>query len=322
MDPDVYVGLVLVDACVSMCRLNGKPGMLDLHCVPGHTVNMPATLRHPADGYASYIRPLSSCASFLMFALDTLTTSKPGLSERQRPRCLGTAIHEALTAIKETRESGNSLLYSPHMHTDENGHPLDSDHLRRERIVLMTCGPPTRGPGAVPHDFVSDHPRFTDAKKHSQEFFDRLADVAVGLNVKVDLYGISFSPIGLALVRSLPKATCGIISLHSVITPDLFGYQIADSLNRTFGDRGIFDIRLSRGMRLTSIIGDVTERLRPEEAGERKLTTNACLLRSVEIGSSVSLYMEATSDFGQEDLYIQVDDFLLIQTSLTDVYWC
>lgn len=110
MEGAVLVGLLLVDGCVSLCHLKGKQGILDLHCIPGHTINMPASLRRPPGGFTSCIRPLSDARGSLSFVLDALMTSKPQLPERMRPRCLGTSIHEALMAIKETREQGAKQL--------------------------------------------------------------------------------------------------------------------------------------------------------------------------------------------------------------------
>lgn len=176
----------------------------------------------------------------------------------------------------------------------------------QERVVVITCGPPNYGPGSIPSDLPDHDPRKKEAGEQSRAYFDRLAEAALGLRVKIDLYGVSYSPIGLSLIQTLPKTTGGVLSLHSVIAPDLFATQISESLSRTFGTEGVFDVRLSRGLRLSSMIGQVSDRMRKESAGMRKHTPNACLLKSMEIGKSLSLFIEATSNFGHDDLYIQV----------------
>lgn len=150
---DVSVGLVFVDSCVSVVNLKAKSGMVNLHCLPGHTVNVPPTLRTPTGGFHSCLAPLETSRDAFNLALDGITSVK------KSKRCLGTAVHEALMILRETRQ----------------------EEIRSQRIVLFTCGMPTHGPGSVPLSYTENGQQSQEAKRDSIEFFRRLADVASGM---------------------------------------------------------------------------------------------------------------------------------------------
>lgn len=169
----------------------------------------------------------------------------------------------------------------------------------------MTCGPPNVGSGSVPPE-LKDVSRFQQAKLESQEYFDRLADVASKMGVVIDVYGISNASVGLSLIERLAKYTSGVVSLQSVIWPSLFATQIVESMRHSFGTNGLFDIRLSRGLRLSHMMGHLHEKLSNPPSQKWKMTTNACLLKSMHVGKTLNLFFEATSDFHGDELYVQV----------------
>lgn len=74
----------------------------------------------------------------------------------------------------------------------------------------------------------------------------------------MDLFGIGPSSVGVAELEPLTRATGGSISIHSAINAAMLACSMQSALCGTFGTGGLLDVRLSSGLQLVSVIGNVS----------------------------------------------------------------
>lgn len=175
---------------------------------------------------------------------------------RLRPRCLGSALEVAISLIKnygKAREAGE-------LGSDTSDKRADSS--RREflggRVLVMTSGPCTVGPGSVVFDDDVDHNQGS-VQRSSIKYFTRVADEARSRGVVIDVLcgGLGIAP-GVSYMLPLAQETGGALLLH-----EGFG-KLACSTIKTASCQPVFtnasfDVQLSPGIRVTQLIGPIAE---------------------------------------------------------------
>ncbi|GMH33540.1 hypothetical protein BSKO_01374 [Bryopsis sp. KO-2023] len=295
LHPATEVALLSFDGSISVYNLKSKPGLIEAHTIPGQVIHLPKGARKVLSNGDPIMCKAGSCLPAIELVLDSLSAQQTHLPERDRPRCLGMGIHEALLLIQEWRKNPGLAV------------PQGQSIPRNERVLVIMGGLGTYGPGAMVLDSNGELVNFKDdPARDGIKMFTRLAAVAQGMGVPVDLFGVGPSSNGVALLEPLGRASGGGLTMHSCVNSAMLAKSIQMSLARTFGTHGLLDVRLSPGLEVTSVIGNVFDRMGSGESGVRKLSSNACTIRNLEVGKAYGLWVEATRDLDQQDLYMQV----------------
>lgn len=76
----------------------------------------------------------------------------------------------------------------------------------------------------------------------------------------MDLFGIGPSSVGVAELEPLTRATGGSTAIHCSINATMLACAMEHALWGTFGTGGLLDVRLSSGLQLVSVIGNVSRK--------------------------------------------------------------
>lgn len=77
------------------------------------------------------------------------------------------------------------------------------------------------------------------------------------LGVAVDVFGLGQSSAGVALLEPLGRSTGGSTTIHYSVNATMLASSLHAALWGTFGTNGLVDVRLSQGLQLVSVIGNV-----------------------------------------------------------------
>ncbi|CAD7703524.1 unnamed protein product [Ostreobium quekettii] len=294
LHPDTPVAIISLDACVSVHNLGTKPGILESHTLPGQIGSLHPGARALFLGACPKFSKIGSCLPTAESIVQSLTPYRPDLVAMERPRCLGPGLHEALHLMQDFRNGQSTGDQSATARRGAEG-----------RVMALVGGGPTHGPGAVALDAI-DKQGDESSVKEGLSFFARLAAMAHGAGIPVDIFAVGPAAGHATILEPFSRASGGNFTMHTSVTSQLLAMSMTASLDRQFGSHGILDVRLSHGLKLAAIIGSVAGPLRPCESGVRKLSSNACSVGSMDAGKSFGLWVEATRDFGQEELILQV----------------
>ena len=208
------------------------------------------------------------------------------------PRCTGPAITAAMAAMGAMEMNGPKLT----------GH-----------MILLSCGAPNLGPGAVPSAAFGE--TVSEAQAESAAlYFNGAAKELAGHRIVVDLVAIGNEELGLSELISLQQCTGGTSILHltavaQTTIPDEDDEEeeteeekltnglssnlqklLADDNNRTYD--ASLDVRLSPSLRVERMVGVAEAPFSSVPAAAQPVTDNFCRLTTLHPQRSVTLFLE------------------------------
>lgn len=254
-----------------------------------------------------HVASLQSCQGAADKIIDSWRSLEPTRASREQPRCLGSALAVALHLLAAGTRGGG-----------EQAEPYGSDSLpvpqacRPSRVLLVTTGPATKGPGRVPLSSLDRRqgPDDPQAAKQAQHFFARLAEQAGRAGVAVDLVAVGQAAVNVPLLGPLAQKTGGFASIHQRFD-ELSGVGLATALMRRQGMEGFLDIHTSTGLGVTHVTGPLAPLVRRNLSSSRmqqhsKPTMNACEMVSVETGQAIAVGLEVTKNLEGDYAFMQV----------------
>ncbi|GAX77710.1 hypothetical protein CEUSTIGMA_g5153.t1 [Chlamydomonas eustigma] len=231
-----------------------------------------------------------------------------------RARCLGLAVEAGLRIM-----SASSPVRQKPATTSRYSQRLP----RGSRLVLITCGPCTRGPGtlsqaalesgAAYHERVSGlgH-EYKQQATAAQEYIASCVDLAKALAVPVDIILGGGLKVNAPLLSMLSRDTQGSLMLHRGFGPT-FGAGLRSCFSRCFGSSAVLDCFVSDGLQLVQWLGpvNVLQSPEPEDVGlsmasDRRLSGSACSVARLQEGHGVALRMEVVRDLKAPAVLLQV----------------
>ncbi|KAL3133773.1 hypothetical protein ABBQ32_008255 [Trebouxia sp. C0010 RCD-2024] len=256
---------------------------------------------------ALHVASLHSCQGAAENIIDSWRSLGTTRASREQPRCLGSALAVALQLLAASTQGGAGKADS-----------YGSDSLpvpqacRPSRVLLVTTGPATKGPGRVPLSNLDrgQGPDDPQAAKQAEQFFVRLAEQAGRAGVAVDIVAVGQAAVNAPLLGPLAQKTGGLISTHQRFD-ELSGAGLASALMRRQGIEGFLDIHTSTGLGVTHVTGPITPLDRTNLSSNsmqrhNKPTMNACEMVSVETGQAVAVGLEVSRDLQGDYAFLQV----------------
>ncbi|KAL0045444.1 hypothetical protein WJX82_006816 [Trebouxia sp. C0006] len=253
-----------------------------------------------------HVAALQSCQEAAEQAISSWRATSTTGPSREQPRCLGAALAVAL-----------HLLAAPGQHASAPK-TFGSDALpvpqacRPSRVLLVTTGPATKGPGWVPLSNLDSRqgPEDPQASKGAAQFFQGLAQQAAQAGVAVDVVAVGQAAVNVPLLGALTQQTGGAIFSHQRFE-EVSGAGLASALQRRQGVEGFMDVHTSTGLGVTHVTGPTTPLNRANLGSNSmqrhfKPTMNACELVSVETGQGIAVGLDITRDLQVEYVYMQV----------------
>lgn len=190
-------------------------------------------------GTGVYSAPVHVCVSVAHIIVSSLRPYKGDLPEYERERCLGTAVEVALAIIQ-----GPSAEL-PRSTTRKFG--------SGSRVLVCAGGPPTLGPGALPHS--ESHPNYLFLERKATKHMEHLGQVAREQETTVDILCAGTCPVRIPTLSPLVKASGGVLILHDDFG-QTFGYNLQRAIVRATSYSGTLEIRSSKDVALTRVIGE------------------------------------------------------------------
>lgn len=227
-------------------------------------------------------------------ALAALASLRCHAENEAGPRCTGPAITAAMAAMGAMETSGPKLT----------GH-----------MLLLSCGAPNLGPGAVPSAAFGE--TVTEAQSESAAlYFNSAAKELAGHRIVVDLVAIGNEELGLSELISLPQLTGGTSILHltavaQTTVPDEdedddeeeteeeklsnglsanLQKLLEDDTNWTYD--ASLDVRLSPSLRVERMVGVAEAPFSSVTAAAQPVTDNFCRLTTLHPQRSVTVFLE------------------------------
>lgn len=170
---NTMISILSFDACVSLYNLAGNPRLVDARTIPGHTTQLPKGSRKILSANGPRLFRVGSCLPMAELVLDCICAQKEAIYEQERPRCLGTALHEALILLQDQRSNKS-----------DQGMVRDMNRPRMDRIMLLAGGPTNYGPGATQASPVEEHAHpSTNPEQGGIKVFMKLAAIAQGMGM-------------------------------------------------------------------------------------------------------------------------------------------
>ncbi|KAL0028285.1 hypothetical protein WJX79_007330 [Trebouxia sp. C0005] len=253
-----------------------------------------------------HVAALQSCQDAAEQVVSSWRATSTTGPSREQPRCLGAALAVALHLLAMSTQPASAP------------EPFGSDALpvpqacRPSRVLLVTTGPATKGPGWVPLSNLDSRqgPEDPQASKGAAQFFQGLAQQAAEAGVAVDVVAVGQAAVNVPLLGALTQQTGGTIFTHQRFE-EVSGAGLASALQRRQGVEGFMDVHTSTGLGVTHVTGPITPLHRANLGSNSmqrhtKPTMNACELVSVETGQGVAVGLDIVRDLQVEYVYMQV----------------
>eukprot|EP00884_Botryococcus_braunii_P000594 jgi/Botrbrau1/10535/Bobra.7_1s0015.1 len=312
---DMEIAVITCDSAVRVYNLGLAGEATSADMLPGHLGPSPALLGRLKQGSKRHVAPLSACRSIVANIISSLLPSgmegPGGTGTRGRPRCLGAALLTALEVVTwGTRSPGTAPEQAP------DGQTMDrkGTHCNAAQIVLITLGPITVGPGAVPLAVIdgSGAPEDAYSERTATKFLEEASTRAVADGTSVDVFGVGPSAVNAVLLSRLAQVSGGAVVLQEEIRP-LLAANLLAAMVRRVGAHGIVDFYTRGGLEVVQILGPVMSLDRGPggpvvlgTANRPAYSPNACQMPSVERGQALGLALELPRASEDDYLHLQV----------------
>ncbi|KAL2610183.1 hypothetical protein R1flu_028756 [Riccia fluitans] len=279
------IGLITYGKTVSVYDLS-EMGMAAADVLPGDSPSQ-ELLKMLIYGTGVYIAPTHACLPIAQNIVSSLRPYRGDFPEVARDRCLGTAVEVALT-----------LIQGPAAETPRST-------VRRlggsSRIIACVGGPCTFGEGSLPYS--DSHPNYAYLEKKAVKQMDHLGHVARRLDTAVDLLCAGTCPVRIRALQPLVKSSGGVLILHDDFG-ETFGVNMQRAVRRATGFRGVLEVRCSKEVAVTRIIGPGEESDLDFSEFDKNIGTAVQLL-SVENCQGLALNIELTENIKGDFAYFQ-----------------
>ncbi|KAK9807565.1 hypothetical protein WJX72_002839 [[Myrmecia] bisecta] len=288
------IGIITFSSAVSVYNLD-RPGIVSATVLPGHCSAGEESWAGMRSAGSVHIAQLQTCRAIAESVVQSLRPRHKEPSTRERQRCLGEAIEVALQLADEGRAQ-----------RDGPG----------ARVVVITTGPTTQGPGYVSLDSLDNDGALQDeyAARRAQQYFERLASSAAASGTTVDILAAGLSAVNVPYLAPVAHQSGGTLLLHEDFGP-LFGANVAASLQRRVGTNGTLDIRTSPNLAVSQIIGPGSPLTQQQAAAAgtalgARFSKQARQLSALERGQGVGVCLETSGTWGAETSYVYLQVLL------------
>ncbi|PIA37905.1 hypothetical protein AQUCO_02900037v1 [Aquilegia coerulea] len=287
LSPTTRIGVITYAQTVSIYDFS-EGSMASADMLPGSTSPTQESLKSLIYGTGIYLSPVHASLPVAHTIFSSLSPYKQNLPEVSRDRSLGTAVEIALAIIQgPSAEMSRGIL----KRTGSNG-----------RIIVCAGGPPTYGPGSVPH--LLSHPNYPYMEKTALKWMENLGREAHRHDTVIDILCAGTCPVRVPILQPLAKASGGVLVLHDDFG-EAFGVNLQRASARAAGSQGLMEIRCSDDILVTQVIGPGEEAHLETHETFKNDTSLAVQMLSVEETQSFSLYMDTKGDIKNDYVYFQ-----------------
>lgn len=224
---------------------------------------------------------------------------------RLRPRCLGSALEVAVALVKNYGRVAEVGVQGMEMFDESAGSNLGES--LGARVLIMTSGPCTVGPGSVALD-GDDYDHYQESQQRSSvKYFTRVAEEARMRGVVIDVLcgGLGIAP-GVSYMLPLVQETGGALLLH-----EGFGKLTCSTIKtatcQPVFTNASFDVRFSPGIRVTQLIGPISEiaKSRSQKSVSNAFSDNAVQVLGLSNATGIVVCFDPSACKNLEYAYLQ-----------------
>lgn len=302
LPPGQLVGFVSYSASVALYDL-AQPTLARADTFPGTASPSAATLSALRHSSAVYLAPIHTCLPAAQAVVASLRPSRraPESQGHPQPRCLGAALELALALVRQRRSRrGNS-----------------GASIGIARIVVACAGPITLGPHAA-REGARDSETQASMRKAAKGL-EALGKEAREANTTIDIlyHGAYGVPQTAGVMLALTANSGGAMMLLDSFSPASLAANALRAATRGIGHRGFIELRTSKSVALSRVIGPALELSRreaaevlafgrPEEYFPGDTASVLEMVGTVDEGQAVTLSLEMTSDEPRDFIFFQV----------------